>query len=755
LCLCGDIIAANPTLTTILPRGGQRGTAVAVTFTGVNLADAQEVFCYSPGLKVADFKVVNNNQAQAKLTIPADCPLGEHAFRVRTATGISELRTFWVGALPVVDEKEPNSEFTQAQKIPLNVTVHGVITNEDVDYFAVEAKKGQRLSVEIEGLRVAAEFFDPAITIFDSRRFEVATSDDCPLLGQDGCISVVIPADGTYVIQVRESAYRGGPNGFYRLHVGTFPRPLAVLPAGGRPGEEVEVRFLGDPTGEVRRKVKLPAEPRDKYGLYLDDAGSVSPSPVPFRVNDLRNVLEAEPNDSPTQATPAGEAPCALNGIIERPGDMDYYRVTLKKGVAYDFHCYARRLGSPLDSVMILMQPTGQQVIADDDAVRPDSYFRFTAPEDKEYVLAVHDHLRKGGPTYTYRVEITPVAQSLTVALPQFAQFTQDRQWIAVPRGNRYATLLSATRANFGGDLTFEGVGLPAKLSMSTDTMPAGMTVVPVVLEAAPDAPVGGALAEFHGRPVDPKVQVPERFNLKSELVYGNPNNALFWSYNAPKVAVAVTEEAPFKVTVVAPKVPLVRNGVMGLKVVAERKPGFNAPINIYPLYNPPGVGSAGAVTIPQGQTEAVFPLNANLNAALRKWPYVVWGMAGVGNGPVWVSSPLTPLEVASSYVSVTLDRAACEQGQQTKFTGKVQVATPWEGPAKLKLLGLPPGVEAPEVTLTKDSTEFQIPLTVAKTCPAGQHRNIICQVTVPQDGEAVTHNLGGGQLRIDVPLKK
>ena len=35
--------------------------------------------------------------------IAADCRLGEHAFRLRTATGLSELRTFWVGALPVVD----------------------------------------------------------------------------------------------------------------------------------------------------------------------------------------------------------------------------------------------------------------------------------------------------------------------------------------------------------------------------------------------------------------------------------------------------------------------------------------------------------------------------------------------------------------------------------------------------------------------------------------------------------------------------
>ena len=45
--------------------------------------------------------------------------------RVRTASGISELRTFWVGALPVDEEKEPNSEIATAQKVPLNVNVVG------------------------------------------------------------------------------------------------------------------------------------------------------------------------------------------------------------------------------------------------------------------------------------------------------------------------------------------------------------------------------------------------------------------------------------------------------------------------------------------------------------------------------------------------------------------------------------------------------------------------------------------------------
>jgi hypothetical protein len=131
----------------------------------------------------------------------------------------------------------------------------------------------------------------------------------------------------------------------------------------------------------------------------------------------------------------------------------------------------------------------------------------------------------------------------------------------------------------------------------------------------------------------------------------------------------------------------------------------------------------------------------------------VLWGVATVGNGPVWVSTPLAPLEVAPSYLALSLERAAGEQGGRTTLYGKVQVATPWEGEAKVKLVGLPPGAEAPEVTLTKDSKEVPFPLTIAKTTPAGVHRNLFCQVTVTQNGEPVTHNLGSGELRVDVPL--
>ena len=116
--------------------------------------------------------------AKPKLAIAADCPLGEHAFRLRTRSGISVLRTFWVGALRDIPEKENNNRFAKPQVVPLGATVNGRITREDVDFFAIDAKKGQRISVEIEGLRLATTMFDPYLAIYDQRRFVLAEADD-------------------------------------------------------------------------------------------------------------------------------------------------------------------------------------------------------------------------------------------------------------------------------------------------------------------------------------------------------------------------------------------------------------------------------------------------------------------------------------------------------------------------------------------------------------------------------------------------
>src|SRR5579872_4606085 len=242
--------AASPSLGGLSPRGAQRGTEVEVTFSGGQLDDAQEILFYEAGIEVAKFEVVNPTTVKALFKIAPECALGSHRLRVRTATGISDLRPFFVGALPEVVEKEPNSDFAAPQPIAMNVTVNGTADNEDVDYYVVEAKKGDRITAEVEGIRLGVTLFDAYVAIMSAARFELASSDDSALVWQDGIASIVAPEDGKYIIQVRESSYAGNGACLYRVHVGNFPRPTALLPAGGKYGETLQVTFLGDVLGD-------------------------------------------------------------------------------------------------------------------------------------------------------------------------------------------------------------------------------------------------------------------------------------------------------------------------------------------------------------------------------------------------------------------------------------------------------------------------------------------------------------------------
>ena len=396
-----SISAVEPGLGSISPSGLQRGKDTEVTYSGGRLADAQELLFYSPGLTVKKIEPVNDGAVKASVSVAPDCRMGIHAVRVRTATGISNLMTFTVGPFPDVPEVEPNTDFAKPQVIAINSTVTGVVENEDVDHFVVEAKKGERITAELEGLRLGRTFFDPYLAILNSARFELARSDDNALLNQDCLCSIVAPEDGKYVIQVRESAYGGDGNCVYRLHVGNYPRPTAVYPAGGRPGEQLTVKWIGDAGGEFTSQVTLPANVAGDHGLYAQDDRGISPSPNMVRVSALQNALEMEPNDAPAQASATGPAPLALNGIIEKPGDVDYFKFSAKKGEQYDIRCYARgTLRSPLDSVMSVLNAQGAGIAGNDDAVGPDSLIRFAVPADGEYLIAINDHLRQGGPNF-------------------------------------------------------------------------------------------------------------------------------------------------------------------------------------------------------------------------------------------------------------------------------------------------------------------------------------------------------------------
>ena len=91
-----------------------------------------------------------------------------------------------------------------------------------------------------------------------------------------------------------------------------------------------------------------------------------------------------------------------------------------------------------------------------------------------------------------------------------------------------------------------------------------------MVFEAAPDAPLGVGHVSFRGTHADPKVKIKSRFEVRSDFVYNAPGQSLYTYRNEPATMLAVTEAAPFKVSIIEPKVPLVHGGSMNLKIVAS-----------------------------------------------------------------------------------------------------------------------------------------------------------------------------------------
>jgi hypothetical protein len=282
--------------------------------------------------------------------------------------------------------------------------------------------------------------------------------------------------------------------------------------------------------------------------------------------------------------------------------------------------------------------------------------------------------------------------------------------------------------------------------------MAASQPVVPVLFSAKPDAAPSGALATVTGQPVDQKLKVPSSFGQQSILVLGQ-NNVNVWSRTVDRLAVAVTEECPYTIEIVEPKVPLVRGGSMGLKVKAKRKPGFKAAIAVYLPWNPPGVGSAGGVAIPAEKDEAVIPVNADGGAELRTWKIVVNGASGVASGPIMVSSQLANLTISQPFVNFAFQSASVEQGKETDMAIKVTKVVDFPGEAQVTLVGLPNKVTSEPKKITKDTGDLIFHIKTDKASPAGNHTSLFCQLVVTQNGEPILHNLGSSTLRIDVPL--
>jgi len=92
--------AAAPTLTSISPNTGLRGTTVPVTLTGTNLTGAFLISITGTGVTVSNLLVVSDTTVTATFTIANLAATGARSVRVSTPGGISNPVTFTITAPP-------------------------------------------------------------------------------------------------------------------------------------------------------------------------------------------------------------------------------------------------------------------------------------------------------------------------------------------------------------------------------------------------------------------------------------------------------------------------------------------------------------------------------------------------------------------------------------------------------------------------------------------------------------------------------
>jgi hypothetical protein len=446
-----------------------------------------------------------------QITLAPEAPLGVRELRLATPSGLTNPLIFQVGqltefskvpakvssdaAVPKAAKKATPAATVRAPEPPLSVALpallNGQIAPGAVDRYRFQAIKGQRI-VAAASVRELIPYisdavpgwFQAVLALYDAQGKQVEYADH---FGSrpDPVLCYAIPSDGEYVLEIRDSIYRGREDFVYRIAVGELPFITGIFPLGGKVGSRTSLELQG----WNLPKAKL-AESRHKaagsYPVSIRNGPWVS-NLVPFVVDTLPERFEKEPNDQPKTAQRV-KLPLIVNGRIGRPGDWDVFRMDGHAGEEMVAEVFARRLGSPLDSVLKLTDASGRQLAFNDDfedkgagliTHQADSRILFTFPAKGTYYLHLGDAQQKGGPEYTYGLRISPPRPDFELrVVPSTINL---RPGMTVP-----ITVYALRKDGFSGEIALRLTDAPPGLVLSGGTVPPDQEKIRVTLTAPP-----------------------------------------------------------------------------------------------------------------------------------------------------------------------------------------------------------------------------------------------------------------------------
>jgi hypothetical protein len=420
---------------------------------------------------------------QVKFTVAPDALPGVRDVRIATPRGVSTVAQLVIAHDPIFKEPADNDLPVTAPTVTLPATLCGRLEKaEDVDLYKFSAKGGESFCFVVRCMSLQDRIHDlqnhadPILTLRSANGATLAASDN--VFGADPFLCHTFAADGDYLLEIRDVRYTGNEHWQYSIEVAARPFvrtvfPLAFSPeaaahaaapigAGLAEGLVAKVEFPNSiPSGVRTLRVKLDGQ-KDASVSGVIDAG-------PFETES------AAPNET-ADAAQSVALPAGIQGVIDRPSDVDCFAFDAKKGDAFSFEIFARRAGSALDSHLRLLDATGKQIQLNDDLRDgkrnyPDSRIEnWTAPADGKYVLEVRDLNLRGGKEFIYFLKTIR-------ATPDFKLFTDTDKTLLTP-GTSGVIYVRAERKNgFDGEIQLQVDGLPPGVTATAGKIMGGAHV--------------------------------------------------------------------------------------------------------------------------------------------------------------------------------------------------------------------------------------------------------------------------------------
>ena len=460
----------------------------------------------------------------AQVTLAADAEPGPREIRVAGQSGMSNPLAFHVGQVPEFSEvasetvtqvksvieksrerpqtSNPKTEMT----VTLPATINGQVLPGEVNRYRFAAKKGQRLVIAVSARQLipyisdaVPGWFQATLSLRNAAGKELAYADSFRF-NPDPVLHLDVPDDGEYVIAIKDSLYRGREDFVYRITVGELPFVTGIFPLGGPAGAQTTVEAMGWNLPDT----KLVVEGKDKapgiHQLSVRKDGHIS-NLVPFAVDTLPERLEEEPNNTLETARRI-TLPVIINGRIESPDDTDVFCFEGRAGEQVVAEVMARRLNSPLDSVLKLTDATGNQLAFNDDHAdkgsgltthQADSYLQATLPANGTYYIHLSDEQHKDGPEHAYRLRISAPRPDFDLRIVPAS--VSARAGRAVP-----LTIYALRKDGFAGDIALLFKDAPEGFKLSATTVSATQAVARLTLTVQPTIESLPTILKLEGR---------------------------------------------------------------------------------------------------------------------------------------------------------------------------------------------------------------------------------------------------------------